>query len=196
MNRNESKYFNTAKKMQEALIQLLDRKEFELISVKEICAEAGVNRSTFYLHYDNTSDLLVETMENVYKDFLSRYEEQQKENELNIKESRKNDLFLMTPEYIDPYLDFVRENRKLFKLMNDKYQVMGTEKMYEQWFNSIFTPILSRFGVPQDEQPYIMTFYLKGLIGLVNDWVNDDCSMSNDKIMQILNKCIIDPKDM
>ncbi len=63
MNKNESKYFNTANKMHDALIQILDRKDFEYISVKEICEAAGVNRSTFYLHYDNLNDLLWETVE-------------------------------------------------------------------------------------------------------------------------------------
>lgn len=52
MNKNESKYYNTALLMDEALIQLLEKKEFEYISIKEICEKAGVNRSTFYLHYD------------------------------------------------------------------------------------------------------------------------------------------------
>ena len=51
MNRSESKYFNTARLMDDALIDLLSEKEFEYITVKEICEKAGVNRSTFYLHY-------------------------------------------------------------------------------------------------------------------------------------------------
>ena len=60
MDRSQSKYFHTAAKMDEALISLLNEKEFEYITVKEICARAGVNRSTFYLHYENTRDLLEE----------------------------------------------------------------------------------------------------------------------------------------
>ena len=73
MNKNESRYFKSAEKMHTALISLIENKDFELITVKEICAEAGVNRSTFYLHYDNTNDLLRETIEAVYKDFFSRF---------------------------------------------------------------------------------------------------------------------------
>ena len=49
MNKNESKYFNTAIKMDEALITLLEKKDFEYITIMEICEMAGVNRSTFYL---------------------------------------------------------------------------------------------------------------------------------------------------
>ena len=63
LNRSESKYFNTAVRMDEALIELLETQEFSYISVKSICEKAGVNRSTFYLHYENTSDLLAETLQ-------------------------------------------------------------------------------------------------------------------------------------
>ncbi len=52
MNKNESKYFNTALLMDEALIHLLTKKDIGYITVKEICEKAGVNRSTFYLHYE------------------------------------------------------------------------------------------------------------------------------------------------
>ena len=74
MNKNESKYFHTAIKMDEALITLLEKKDFEYITVKEICATAGVNRSTFYLHYENTSDLLEETTRYIIDKHLAYYE--------------------------------------------------------------------------------------------------------------------------
>ena len=70
MNKSESKYFHTARRMDEALMELLDTKPFEFITVKEICARAGVNRSTFYLHYETVGDLLAETLETANRDFL------------------------------------------------------------------------------------------------------------------------------
>lgn len=45
MNKNESKYFNTAVKMDKAFLALLEKKDFAYITVKEICEKAGVNRS-------------------------------------------------------------------------------------------------------------------------------------------------------
>ena len=50
MNRSESRYFATAARMDEAFLTLLAKKDFEYITVKEICEVAEVNRSTFYLH--------------------------------------------------------------------------------------------------------------------------------------------------
>ncbi|MDE6707509.1 MAG: TetR/AcrR family transcriptional regulator, partial [Oscillospiraceae bacterium] len=62
MNKSESKYFNTALKMNQALLAILEKKDFEYITIKEICEKAGVNRSTFYLHYQNTRELLDESI--------------------------------------------------------------------------------------------------------------------------------------
>ena len=67
MNKSESKYFNTAAKMDDALLSLLEEKDFQYVTVKEICKKARVNRSTFYLHYENTVDLLEETLRYSFK---------------------------------------------------------------------------------------------------------------------------------
>ena len=73
MNKSESKYYNTALLMNSALVEILNKKEYEYITVKEICEKAGVNRSTFYLHYETIDDLLNETIENQNKQFFSYF---------------------------------------------------------------------------------------------------------------------------
>ena len=50
MNKSESKYFNTATKMDLALISLLKKKPFDYITISEICETAGVDRPPA-LHY-------------------------------------------------------------------------------------------------------------------------------------------------
>ena len=40
MNKSESKYYNTALLMDESLLLLLEKKEYEFITVKEICEKA------------------------------------------------------------------------------------------------------------------------------------------------------------
>lgn len=74
MNKSESKYFNTAVLMDEALLQLLQKKDFDYITIKEICIKAGVNRSTFYLHYENLNDLLEESLTYIYSKFTEKYD--------------------------------------------------------------------------------------------------------------------------
>ena len=73
MNKSESKYFNTAIRFDKALLSLLEKKSFEYITISEICDRAGVNRSTFYLHYENVNDLLKESIQYVVDDFCSSF---------------------------------------------------------------------------------------------------------------------------
>ena len=70
--------------MNQALIELLNKKDYEFLTIKEICKKAGVNRSTFYLHYDDIDDLLYETIENLNKNFNSCFGEENKNFENNI----------------------------------------------------------------------------------------------------------------
>lgn len=48
----------TKKRIREAFFQLLSEKELARITVTEICDLAEINRTTFYKHYLDTSDLL------------------------------------------------------------------------------------------------------------------------------------------
>ena len=79
MNKSESKYFHTALRMNEALIALLEQKDLEYITVKELCHQAGVNRSTFYLHYETIADLLNETLDLINQRFLSYFPQREEE---------------------------------------------------------------------------------------------------------------------
>lgn len=73
MDKFQSKYFNTAILMDEALLLLLEKKDYQYITVKEICQKAGVNRSTFYLHYETMDDLLKEATSMINKRFYESF---------------------------------------------------------------------------------------------------------------------------
>ena len=115
MNKSESKYFNTALRMDEGLIALLEKKDLEYITVKEICEKAGVNRSTFYLHYESIADLVNEAMESVNERFLSYFTKRKKEFADQISEKELNDLVLITKDYLRPYLQFVYDNKHVYR---------------------------------------------------------------------------------
>ena len=90
MNKSESKYFNTAVRMDEALISLLARKDFAYITVREICETAGVNRSTFYLHYENTGDLLEEAVRYTEERFSAAFRQSSNPSGKSCTPARRN----------------------------------------------------------------------------------------------------------
>ena len=191
MNKNESKYFNTARKMDEALIALLEKKDFAYITVKEICNVAGVNRSTFYLHYENTSDLLKETTHYIIDKHLAYYSVESANLALCCNDCKLNELIFITSEYLSPYLTFIKENQKLYKIAIKQFDSMKFSKVYENMFAHIFSPILARFNIPEIERPYIMKFYLTGIFAIVMEWLDKDCSDDMQKIIKIITDCVL-----
>ena len=191
MNKNESKYFNTAKKMDEALIVLLEKKDFTYITVKEICNTAGVNRSTFYLHYENTSDLLKETTNHILDRFLSYFSADTKNIAFQPEECELDELLFITPEYVTPYLTFIKENQKLFKTSLNQLGSMSFDDVYDRMFRHIFTPILSKFCVPENKRPYMMKFYLSGVTAIVMEWIRTGCKDDMEDIVQVIIECIM-----
>jgi AcrR family transcriptional regulator len=55
--RIDRRVLRTRKLLHTSLAGLLSRKAYDAITVEEICAEAGVGRSTFYAHFIDKNDL-------------------------------------------------------------------------------------------------------------------------------------------
>jgi len=191
MNKNESKYFNTAVKMDKALIELLEKKDFEYITIKEICASAGVNRSTFYLHYENTADLLKETTQYITDSFLAYFSYEKQSIAYQFDNCDLKDLVFVTPEYLSPYLTFIKENQRIFKTSIKQLGSMGFDSVYNKMFKYIFNPVLARFDFPEKDRVYILKFYLVGITAVVMEWLENDCAEEIDNIIRIIIDCVV-----
>lgn len=152
--------------MDEAFLALLEKKDFAYITVKEICAAAGVNRSTFYLHYETINDLLEESAGYINQQFVAYMQHDTRNFTVKIKTCPLNELYLVTPEYLTPYLSYIKEHQRLFRTAI-KTTVLGIDNTYQRMFRYIFTPILDRFGVPAPDRAYTMTFFFQGLMGII-----------------------------
>ena len=188
MNKAESKYFNTAVKFDKALLSLLEQKPFEYITISEICEKACVNRSTFYLHYETIDDLLSECIEYVGNKINKKFSNKVINKQV-IKDSGLKDLLLITPEYLLPYLEFLKENKAIYKIAYSQPNVFKEQYVLNHLHKNIFEPILNRFLVPKNEQKYMMSFYLSGMGALMIEWIKSDCKEDIQTIINILLKC-------
>ena len=190
MNKNESKYFNTAILFDEALIYLFEKKDIEYITVKEICNKAGVNRSTFYLHYESINDLVEETMKYINKNFINYFNENSKDVFEKIKNAPLEELKLIERKYLTPYLTFIKNNKRVFKASFNNPKGMNTSNRYNNSKTYILNPILERFNVIEKERNYLITFYINGIMAIIKEWLNNDCKDSISEIEDIIIKCI------
>ena len=192
MNKNESKYFNTSLKRKDALISLLRKKDFEYITVKDVCEEAKVNRSTFYLHYDNTFELLEEVIERLNSSF-SNHLNFNKTYKTIVQSSNLDDLFLIKDEFLIPYLTFVKENKKIYRAIKNQPSIFGANKIYKDMFDSLFSPIMSRFGLDSKWHNYMMDFYINGITSVIFDWLINDCDIDINELSNFIQGLVISP---
>lgn len=190
MNRSESKYFNTALRMDEALLALLEEKDLEYITVKEICHRAGVNRSTFYLHYETIADLVDETLEMINQRFRSYFPQQEEEILGNMGNRERENLVLVTREYLLPYLRFIRDNKKVYRAAFRNPSSMQAHTRYGELKQQILGPILERFEIPAAQRPYYMAYYVEGIIAIVKEWLRQDCADEVEMIADIIESCV------
>ena len=188
MNKNESKYFHTAKLMNQALLLLLEKKDFEFITVKEICQKAGVNRSTFYLHYENIVELFNETVCGLHEDFVSSFS--LKDISQKIKNGDLEHCFFIKHEFLIPYLEFVKRNKRVLKLIHNKPILFKNEKVYQEMRENVFLPILSKFNIPSNKSIYLLEYFTRGVAAIINQWLEFDCKDDISFIANIIIDCI------
>ena len=187
MNKSEAKFHNTAIKFNNALLSLLERKEFNEISIMEICEEAGVNRSTFYAHYENTYDLLRETHAGLITKFFDELDDSLK---IDINELNADELVFISPQYLIPYLQFIKKNKRIFKVYNNSnaFAINTTDQLL---IDNVFVPIYAKNGVTDKTVvQYMSKYFLSGISAITNQWVNRDCEDNILLICEIINICV------
>lgn len=66
MSRNlDPRVIRTRKLLRQALLEVIRAKDFNSITIQDIADHAGINRATFYLHYANKQDLMIQTMQEI-----------------------------------------------------------------------------------------------------------------------------------
>ncbi len=193
MNKAESKYFNTAVRMDKAFLEILQNKDFEYITIKEICKKAEVNRSTFYLHYETIDDLLSECIRYMGEQFVSYFGGKSLDD--TIQSAEKEDLYLITSEYLTPYLTYIKDNRRLFRVALERTNTLRADRSMEVLFENTINPIMIRFGIPEKDKKYIVAFYIEGIIAIIKVWLRDSCKDPIEDMISLIQKNVPNPYD-
>lgn len=66
-NKKDKRSIRTRAAIESSLLHLLNEYSLDNISIKQLCAEADINRTTFYLHYSSVFDVL----DNIRTEFIN-----------------------------------------------------------------------------------------------------------------------------
>ena len=66
----------TRRALQQSLLELVQEKPYETITIQEITARGDLNRATFYLHYSSKETLLADSLEGHFEAVVARIAEE------------------------------------------------------------------------------------------------------------------------
>lgn len=155
----------TRKLIQEALLELLETQPLEKITVTDVCAAADVNRSTFYAHYTDVGQLLLE-IENDVLDHLPR-----------IPEPSDSQPDIRLSAILEGFFEYVCHNKRLFRILIVRLDNDGFSNRLVQ------AAILAYSDTSADQltlpERYVYTYCVSGIIGMLKRWIDDDFPLSS-----------------
>ena len=151
-------------RIETALVRLLQHKELSQISVKEICAAAEVNRTTFYANYLDIYDLAVAVQKSMEQTVLDLYSEEQQQS------LRTHDLTKLVyhikenPIFYKTYFKLNTGDQTRFSL----YDVKEAANFYDRHVD------------------YHIEFFRHGFNAVIKMWLSRDCAESPEEIVEII----------
>lgn len=165
----------TKRMLKEGLLRLLDTKNLDKIRVNELCEESGINRATFYRHYETPHDVLLE----LQRDFIRQAAPISKRPQ-NVIEARK-----MLEHTCSYFYDHADVAKILFRCSNDEDMIRGLNEFYQHFMELQKTEQL--FAQMDEATAKIITAFMGGGgYCLLRQWILEDIPKSPKEIADIL----------
>lgn len=154
----------------EGFLHLMDKKPYNKISVADITARAGVARQTFYRHYKNKDDVILQFLETYLSPSLVEGESS------NTKNKRRS--FIITL----PLKQFIQHAKTIKKILMSEaeYLIVMYSKKWQDYMINLYSDILST-----EEKIYFRYLILFSVVGntqIICDWIKHDMPISAERL--------------
>lgn len=175
----------TKKALYEALITLLEEKEYEEIKVSDICGVALVNRSTFYAHFSDKYDLFDSFLNDLKQSLINELDEGKQVDNIT-------DYYL---DLIQVFMNHIENNKSTYKsiIVNNRNSII-IDMLYDTIRNDCKKRLEEISNPLNKEIPneIIIEFYLGAIVNLGITWINNS-KYTKEEMINYLNKLL--PKD-
>lgn len=160
---NDRRVRKTQKAVKTAFAKLLSNNDIKDITIKELCEEADINKSTFYLHYKDIYDCADSFMNDVVDktiQIMEPYDFSELVNHLPEIMEKIMLIFNENRELYLPFLNLPRHSSALYKIKE-----RTIEKLLKKTTTNKLSPIINRS---------IISFIICGIFGLLEQNEFDD----------------------
>ena len=166
--------------LKNSLIELMQSKSVNNITVKELVIKADLNRSTFYNYYCDIPDMLKKLEEELYTEFLYTIERHIYKCDKNI------DISEGTHEFIEDMCNVIKDNydfcKCIFSKNGDLNFLFELEEIIE---NHLRDQLKQKFDRKVDHLSYVYSFFKSGYIGILKTWMKGGCKESTKEIADL-----------
>ena len=167
----------TRKALEDGLIELMKSKPFEKITVTELCGHTDINRSTFYMHYEDIYELLC----SIEEDVLAW--QRQVVDDLGGKRNEGRGALLQSMEQLFAY--FVENSKCLQVLMSERGDIFFQQRFFEAAYRMYnFSGVHNPKKALAEDPRFI--FVVNGGVGLTQYWLKNGLKESPREIAEII----------
>ena len=174
MNKPNNRRVQITKRMlKESLLEMLEHTSISNISVRSLCEEADVNRSTFYKHYTSQ----YEVFDEMQNDFLLQIEQCFQQN---------NGERPSYQETLTKKLTYMKENIRLCKVLIGKNAVSNFK---QHLLNIPYIKQELSLNIckgSEEEIKYKKEFIISGSYHIIVRWLNDNCPETPEQVSAII----------
>lgn len=166
---------HTKELLKKSLLELLDKKNLSKITIKELCEQVDINRTTYYHYYLDQYDQLEKIEQEIFCN-MSDYVELV--NEENMKDKEKQ------LQIITRVLSYIEDNKIEFKILLEKSDINFQTKMLSFIGKKLFSNINDKSK--SSEIKYIYT--ANGSFGIVSEWIKGNLELTVNELAEIITK--------
>ncbi|MDF2958919.1 MAG: TetR/AcrR family transcriptional regulator [Paenibacillus sp.] len=176
--------------LRNALLELIGEKGIDGVTVTDLTERAGINRGTFYLHYRDTADLLLQLKTEIL-DGLTKEMGQINPLELGYYagKGKAYPVSVRVLEYFAKHADFFQV---MFGPKGDlSFPLQIKEYMKTRLFNHIFNeiPQMNNSPVPRD---YLIAYITSANLGILMHWFETGRQLPPSEVAHIITRIIND----
>lgn len=168
--KNNKRYKVSNEKIETAFLALVLNHRYEEISISQICAQAGINRSTFYAHYDDINDLIIK-LEAKFANSMALI--------FNYGLRQTHEAFI-------EMFEFIGKNKYFYKaFLNIPYITLAETNVK----NNILSNMKDKDATPSStdvELLYRANFFSAGIKEICRIWIDRDCKETPEQMAKLL----------
>lgn len=97
----------------------------------------------------------------------------------------------VSERYIVPYLKFIKQHQKYFKIFVDNIGDFNTDSFYQLLLEKLWIPSCESRGISDKTLiTYMSKFYLNGMTAIVNEWINSGCEDDILFVCEVIILCV------